>query len=341
MTPVGDDTPTPPPTPPAPEVSPALDALNDAAGAPAGRRGRITGTIIGLVLVVAAVWVIWRQQGEQGFADAWRAAREAPLWLHLVLLASIGAIALLATLTHYALMRRCGRVGFGEMLALIMSATLLNYAPMRPGLIGRVAYHKTINRIPIGATVRALVWANVLIVGAALALLIGVGTPGAIWGDSAAAAFAPLVVAAVPLALSAFLPPRAMPQIVRLLALRTVELTAWGLRFWVCFALVGEPISWTAAVLLGAAHTLALMIPLSGNGLGVSEWFLGVGAALLPPSLLVGAGVATGSFEASDGMLAALVSRVGEVVLIVPAGLIGGAWVARRVKRGAPAPTPE
>jgi hypothetical protein len=305
------------------------------------RRARVAGTIVGAALVVAAGWVIWDQQGQDGIANAWGALVRAPLWMHLVLVASVGAIALGATLTHFLLMRRCGEVGFREMLALILSATLLNYAPLRPGLVGRVAYHRAVNQIAIGATVRALIWANVLIVGAAVALLVGVGGPASLWGDSLGVALAPIGVVALPLLVAPLLPERAYPELVRLLALRTVELTLWGLRFWACFALVGEPITWTAAVLLAAAHTLTLMIPISGNGLGVSEWFLGVGAALLPPALLVGAGSAGGAFEASDGMLAALVSRLVEVALIVPGGLIGGAFVAKRVRSGGPAQSPE
>ncbi len=78
-----------------------------------------------------------------------------PAASHLgLLLGSVLANLLLTGLLFTVLISRYGNVGRVEMQALIATATLLNFLPLRPGLFGRIAYHRTFNAIPAAASVK-------------------------------------------------------------------------------------------------------------------------------------------------------------------------------------------
>src|SRR4029453_11464408 len=65
----------------------------------------------------------------------------------------------LSGLLFSLLMSRYGKVGLLEMQALIASATLLNFVPMRPGLFGRIAYHRMYNQIAVTHSATVIVQA--------------------------------------------------------------------------------------------------------------------------------------------------------------------------------------
>ena len=124
-------------------------------GNPAPRRWRgVIMFTLGTALVVAAVVAVARQgAGLTGVVDA---LRTSPSWLVALLLALPFLNWLCSAASFHVLTNRYGKVGAVEMGAVIGSAWLLNYLPMRPGLVGRVAYHKKVNNIPIGASVQVL-----------------------------------------------------------------------------------------------------------------------------------------------------------------------------------------
>src|SRR5690606_6920191 len=162
--------------------------------------------------------------------------------------------------------------GLGEMHALIASAWLLNYLPLRPGLVGRIGYHRAVNGIPVKHSVRVLA-ESVVLGGLAIAVLLAVAL--------AARGLAPLpalLLAAAPaaLALAAALPlARAGPLAWRFAAawgLKYADMLAWAARYAVVFALLGAPIDAPSAVLIAAVSQLALLVPFTGNGLGLREW---------------------------------------------------------------------
>ena len=101
---------------------------------------RRLGLIIGLGLIITAVVVLLRQQDVLSAALA-AIRRPAPGYL-VLLLAGVAANVVLTGIMFSLLMSRYGRVGLLEMQALIAAATLVNYLPLRPGLPGRIAYHK-------------------------------------------------------------------------------------------------------------------------------------------------------------------------------------------------------
>ena len=229
----------------------------------------------------------------------------------------------------WILLSRFGKVGLGEMLALIGMAWLLNYLPMRPGMVGRVAYHKAVNKISVKQSGQALA-EGVAITGVAAAVLL-VGSL-LLRDVRASAAWALLV--AVPMAASA-LGALALwhrrPVIARYLAsgsLRVLDMAVWAGRYAVAFEIVGASIDLPAAIILAVASQAAMFVPIAGNGLGLREWIIGALAAGLPAAMLGGADANLG-----QGLTADVLNRVVEVMVAVPLGLICLAVVLDRVRR--------
>src|SRR5689334_3031074 len=104
-----------------------------APGGSAARRSLLTFGI-GLVLLALAAWALASQQGV--LRQAWTSARAAPTGLliaaALLPLANYAVI----SVSFWVLMRREGRVSLPEMFGVIGAAWLLNFAPLRPGLVG-------------------------------------------------------------------------------------------------------------------------------------------------------------------------------------------------------------
>jgi hypothetical protein len=234
---------------------------------------------------------------------------------------------LLMALSFWILMRRHGPVGLGEMTFLVGAAWLLNYLPLRPGLFGRVAYHKAINRIPfvksIGATIAAIVCSGVAIV-----VLLGIAAllHGQLMGVVAAGGVTPLVLM---LATAAVMPgtTRWMPLV---LALRYADLVVWTGRYLAVFAIIDHPLSPAGAAAIACICQIALLVPLVGNGLGLREWAVGLAAGALPPGALT----TVGTLGTTVGLAADLANRGAELVAAIPLGLMSAAVIARRAGGG-------
>lgn len=301
-------------------------ADEDAIVAPAAssRLRRIVGFVVGLLLFAAAIVAVLTRRTALG--ESFDAIRHAPIWL--------GALALLLPLVNWHLIsvsfwvltRRYGMVGLGEMHALIGSAWLLNYLPLRPGMFGRLAYHKRINHIHLRDSVKVLassvmltVLSNVLICAVA-ALSFELSQPLA-WTltllPGVVISAAGLFVAGVRASL--FAP---IPGMLIAFGVRYFDILTWVARYAVIFALIGHPVSLTQATLITAVSQAALLVPFVGNGLGVREW--GIGLAL--PVLHSHAPKAL-------GLTADLLNRGAEVLVAVPVGLACSTFLWRRRRR--------
>jgi hypothetical protein len=296
------------------------------AGLGRGKRWRrIVGSLIGLALLMAAAWVIYSQREQM--EDAWASARHAPWWLLGLALLLPLVNWLLISLSFWIMMRRHGRIGLGEMCAAIGAAWLLNYLPLRAGMVGRVAYHRAVNRIAIADSVRVMVL-NLAIGGMAvlamLAIALGMGAEDSLrlWGMVLSG---PALVAAAATALAAksggawWLP--------AVFLLRYLDMLAWTARYAVVFTIVGSPIGLAGAVAIAAACQLALVVPFIGNGMGVREWAVGLTAAALPASLVSGGGMI-----AAVGLAADLANRAAEVVAAVVVGQVSLLAIGRRLR---------
>ncbi len=297
----------------------------DAPHAPRHRWRVVVGFVIGIALFVAALWAVLGSQSQ--LDEAREAVRASPPWT-IVALFGLPLLNLLATTgTFHALIGRFGVVRFGEMFALVATAGVLNYLPLRPGMFGRIAYHKRVNSIPIRHSVRVLVEAIAVSCGslAALALAAGIASllPG--WTQWAVLP-APIVVAGVVVVVGR----RHWAPFGRAFAWRYLDMGAWAARYLFAFHATGRPVTNLESVWLAVTSQLAMLVPVAGNGLGVREWAIGIAGGLFDED----AGAISRHALAAD-----LVNRGAEVVVLVPVGVVAAIWVARRVARSKELPT--
>lgn len=286
----------------------------DAGERPASAWVRPAAMAAGALLVAAAIVVVVRQRGA---LDAAMAAMKRPQpGMVAMLLAGVAANVVLTALCLRILIARFGRVGALEMQALVATATLLNYLPLRPGLLGRVAWHRARNGIAATATVRTLIEATLIsaaIAGAMAAALL-------LWRYAGIALWAGVALPGVLLVAAA----AAVPAWRRLsLAgiVRYAEVLVWALRYHAAFALIGSPIDAGTALALACVGMVAMLVPLVGNGLGVREWAVGLAASRLAGGVL------------ELGLTADLVNRAAELVVVSVLGLLGAGWLARARSR--------
>lgn len=280
------------------------------------------GVVVGIALLAAAVLTVARRH--EAIGEALGAMRHpAPGYLAIIVL-GVWANVALAALTFSVLISRYGRVGVGEMQALVAASGLLNFLPFRPGLFGRIAYHRAYNAIPAVATVKTLVHAIALSLAAGGYLAAGLFVSSRGW--------TPLwVVVALPFPLlGAGFAVGGLRVWAAAAAIRLVEMLVWSARYYAAFALVGAEIEPAGAIAFACIGMVAMLVPFVGNGLGVREWAVGLAAPLLTPYVL------------QVGLTAELLNRAAELVVVTAIGLAGIAWLVRRrsVTPSLPRPDP-
>lgn len=278
----------------------------------------VVGWTIGFGLFVAALIVAWQQR--ETLFEAREAVAHAPAWLvvGVFLLPIVNWLCI--SQAFRVLTLRFAPIGRGEMAALIGSAWLLNYLPLRPGMVGRLAYHKQVNGIRLRDCVRVMV-EGIVLSAISAGLVFGLALlERAIGGDGWA------IGAVMGLASLAFIASWALRSRTELAwryaaagGYRLLDMLAWTLRYAGVFALIGKPVAWDDAVLVAGASQLAMMIPISGNGVGVREWAVGL------------------MLEA--GLHADLLNRAAELLTAVVVGVPSCLWVARRVAKHRPRDT--
>lgn len=307
-------------------------AGGDVAAAASSRVRRAVIGAAGALLLAAAVFAVCRDAEKTG--QAWEAARDAPAWMIVLALAMPLVNIAAVSLSFLVLTGRYGRVGIFEMMGLICSAWLLNMLPMRPGLLGRVGYHKAVNGIAVRDSVKVLVQA-IACNGAAMACALGMaviaaamradawtmgamlGAPGAVMG--AAAAF--MRSAGVGrgwkgLAAEPWRWPAAA-------ALRYVDIIAWVGRYALAFALLGKPLTLVSATATALASEAAMLSPVQ---VGLREWVVGVTSAAFATEP---------DGAVSLGLMADLFNRGIELAVALPIGLAASGWLMGRARRAA------
>lgn len=301
-----------------------MTATPDQAGT-AGRPARPrwvgwAGFALGVLLLTAAAGVLLSRPERLG--DLTARLGEAPWWAVAFILLSPLANWLLVSACLWMLLRRHGRVGLGEMNALVGSAWLLNHLPMRPGLIGRVGYHRLVNNIRVRDAVEATLWSLGL---AAASGLMAFGLAARVGPEAGGLAVAllllgpPCVVGALAAGLGWIGRARGA-WILGALAARYADMGLWAVRYAVVFGVMGVEMSAVQIVMVTAVSQVAQLVPIAGGGMGLREWLVGLTAG----SLVEG-------FEAA--LAGDLINRGAETLVVIPVGLISGAVVARRVAR--------
>lgn len=277
-------------------------------------RRRAAAWILGAALLAAAVAAAWTRQ--DALAEAWSAVRSPDPRRVALLLAAIAANVLCTGAMFLVLVRRYGRVGAVEMQALMAGATLLNYLPLRPGLIGRAAYHRRVHGIAISDVAKTVIQA--LAISAATAVFFALCVALAIRGGVSVAG--PVVVVGVLLLVASAALPRPARPFALAAAIRYVEILLWAVRYDLAFDLVGAPIAFDRALGFACVGVVATMVPIVSNGLGLREWAIGLVAPLLAGA------------DLGVGIAAELLARAAELLVVAPAGLLGLGYLAHRSK---------
>lgn len=265
---------------------------------------RIAGFAFGLACLLAAISVA-RDTREQFDAALVSLRAPAPLLVAAVLSAVLVGLFLSGSL-FWLLVRRFARVPFGEMQAVISASGLLNYLPLKPGFVGRIAYLRGRHGVRVPDSIRMIVEALALTgISAVISTLtlVALRAAGLDGGWSLLACVLPALLA---------LQPRGRTMLLAL-AVRQAEFSLWIARYWIVFRLVGAPIGLDTAVVLAAISVISSLIPFISNGLGVREWAVG----LLTP-LITGDAVG-----ASQAIVAELAHRTLEIAVVAPVGLVG------------------
>ena len=283
---------------------------------------------VGAGLFAFAIYTAWigSSDGLRAFSSAWQRPG-AMLALVLLPLACLS----LASMSFWVLTLRFGSVGCGEMLALLGGAWLLNYLPLKPGVAGRVAYHKHVNGIDFR-------WSLVVVVQSIVVGLVCFVTQVAFasiaaeraWSEWGRAGFiaSPLAFALVGLGL----PRRGFTthawRYSAAFAFRYADSLVWSLRYWLLFSVAGRPQGVSTTSAIAGISQSASLLPIAGNGLGVREWMVGLAARSLPE--WYGKGT---SMPVAFGVSAELLNRACEAVVAVPVGLVSLWWLAKRYGR--------
>jgi hypothetical protein len=273
---------------------------------------RWLGLVLGAGLLVACIVMV---VGSGSLRSAWDALRSPPPLATVVLVAAVLANLILTALMFSLLIARYARVGWGEMQALIAASALFNFLPLRPGLLGRVAYHKTVNGIALTDMARVMIEALVISMAAVGWLLLSVPM-------ARATGLSPWWFVAAPAPLLAlggcWTPARRLAWAA---LMRHIEMMIWAARYWAVFAMIGSPIETDTALVLAAVSVTATLVPFLSNGLGLREWAIGAAGPMLT------------AFELEHGMTAELVNRGAEMIIFLVAGLIAIAWLAPMMRR--------
>lgn len=301
-----------------------MNHSTEQAGVPRSRV-RLLGAAIGLLLFAGAIAAVIGRG--DALAASWQAAKSAPLWLFVALAGSIALGPVLTGLSFFVLTRRFGRVGRREMIALIASSTLLNYLPLWPGTVSRVVYHRAANGIRMRDSTRVAIQASLLsgLSAALLAvLLLTIARPLGVTGVGAVAiGFSGAAGAAI---LSVTLAGRDHAWRTPLAVVtRSIELANWAMRYALALKIVGGSIDYENALAMAAVVRVAMLVPISPNGVGVREWAIGLTAVVLAD------GVTT-----SLGLTAGLLDRALEVLVVIPLGILCAAWLAQHRRDRSP-----
>lgn len=291
-------------------------------GAPRARPRWVgwAGFVLGVLLLAGAGAVLLANP--DSLRDLSARLGAAPWWAVVIILAGPVLNWLLVSGCLWMLLRRHGPVGLGEMNVLVGSAWLLNHLPMRPGLIGRVGYHKLVNGIRVRDAVESTLWSLGLAgvagaMGFSLALAIPEGSGAVTIGFVLAGPVALIGVGALAARGAGAV---RSGWLLGALSARYADMGVWAVRYAVVFWVMGIEMTPVQIVMVTAVSQIAQLVPLAGGGMGLREWLVGLAAGTMA--------------HAFDAALAGdLINRAAETLVVIPVGLISGAVVARRVAR--------
>ena len=276
------------------------------------------------------VWYVARTMQTDEF-DAWEKLRSAD-WQYLAGMIgfTLGSLFLNGT-TFWLIVRPIRDVGFWNMQRLNVVGNALNYLPLRPGLILRVAYHLRVDRLTalqIAAWFGAIAVILLMVTGVLVTAMLLRREVDVVW----------VLLVVVGLVVGGFLVyslsglgvvrkhGRGIDMMLRdhrvlwpAITLRLIDIGMYSGRLWCALAIVGlEAHSATYVILLALVALLAGLLPVR---IGFREVLLGLAAT---------AAASEGTLDDSIFALLALVESAGEAMVYVPLGAIAIFWYRRR-----------
>jgi hypothetical protein len=296
---------------------------------------QIAGFALGLALL------IWCIVGAARGGD-WSAVARAPLHLVLGLIVCTLTSLVANGTIFWLVIRPVQPLTWHHMLLLNVTTAVLNYAPIRAGLIARVAYHLKVDRMPVvimGGWFAAIGYTTVIALGvvvvatllkqyyelswvSCIAIVIGqIVAMGFVTIGSITAAqmfMSPEFVQRVGRGMHRML--RQPVQLWGALVLRLVDIGAFMGRMWCAAAIIGldQKLTGTQFALLGVTALVMTLFPLGRVG------YREAGVALVAPYL-----VGIDNIDAALKQLA-LLESAGEAIVAIPLGSLALLWYRKR-----------
>jgi hypothetical protein len=280
---------------------------------------RLGGAIAGAALLALALW--WVLRDGTALRQAWTASRAAPAW-QLALLLGLPLVSWLLTGVIFWLLTAKWR-GFGhvrppEMMALVGASWLLNLLPLRPGMVGRVAYLKAVRGVPIresvvvGIAAAACTAISAVLLAISAAWIMHTGLDACPWATPTLVLSPAALLAGVALVARRTRGERGVraAAMASTLAFRIIDMGLMGARLMIAFAVIGKPIGAGQGLWLAGPAQAVGLLPIH---LGAQEWAVGLLAA-----------------TASAGITAALANRLADTLVSIFVGSICLLWLWRR-----------
>lgn len=298
--------------------------------------------LIGFALgVLFIVWCVRRAFGGGGFEHVAEKLRDASPWLIALALAASLVSVLVNGVIFWCTIRPVRPLGFVDLQAVNLLASVLNYAPFRIGLLARIAFHWRVDRIGpalMGAwLVAVLLSMGVAFVAVSLAMPLAprVGLAGtflAIVVTCVLATWAIRRLSGAAWAKSTLRGAQPMLAEVRAfglaVAMRVTDIVAWTARMVAVAAILDAPLTMSQAALLGLAAFALAQNPLGRFG------FREAGVAWIASNLFAGA-MTKDELTATFAQIA-LIESAAEAAVTIPLGAVASAWCWRRFHRSEP-----
>ncbi|MFK7758984.1 MAG: hypothetical protein AB8C13_03435 [Phycisphaerales bacterium] len=273
-------------------------------------------TVVSILLLAGAGYFVF--SGSGGMMDEWESVRSSPWWMIvLVILGPLGNHLSVAMCLR-ALLNRFGNIGKREMIVLVGSAWLFNYLPMRPGLIGRMGYHKSVNKIRLRDSFQCSVWSGVL-AGVSNGIMLIVAILMTLIGSRWSILMPALPVVGM-FVIAGVMQDQSRRLMFQALAFRLIDVIVWLGRYWLAFRVLGLEMDIADIAIISAVSQLASLMPLTGSGLGFREWGVGLTAS-------------AGGYAMKTAIAGDLINRAAETLIVFPVGLVCTGIIARHFKR--------
>jgi glycosyltransferase involved in cell wall biosynthesis len=309
--------------------------------APAMPKGwRLAVQVLGFLAGIAfLVWLV--RDALQG--DGWSQIREAatPGTLAGLLLCSLASLVINGAI-FWSTLFPARREGFWRLQAVNGTASLLNYAPIRLGIVSRYVFHMRVDRMHflfITSWIFAIAFVLLVVMGSASVAAFVHPKIDLLW----------LVYTILPLGVFVFVLPKILtrPAVLKFtkgseqmlanrpwlsfsIVLRLLDLATWAGRLYFATLIIDTGLSGGDVMLLAVVAVLVSLNPL--GRIGYRE------AAVRWVAPLLAGGAMTGDDVQQRFSQLALIESGSEALVVIPLGIVAAIWWVIRIRRGS-APT--